>query len=346
MISWAGAFTGKIVNKSIPVLLLLSLLLMAGCSSPGLLQNKSMMRGFNALQHENVAWDDKRAWKSVRKMSAVGVNSIVFVPFLEQKRPDSVEIRESDAVTREQLAGAIRHAHKADLHIIMKPQMLVPGSWAGGINHADSHSWQLWFDSYSRHIIDYAKFAQQQKVDVFVIGTELAHAANRVDWAALIKVVRQEFSGSITYAAHNVKGVKKFPSWQLLDAVSLTLYPSLGASGTREEMQLNIEKAVQDLYLATQEIDRPLLVLEIGMPSAQGASLKPWEWHGLKQANVDLDLQYEALDLWLQALDKPWVAGVYLWAWYSDPSVGGRSDADFTPQNKPAERLIRNYWRL
>lgn len=348
MIIWAGVFTGKLMRSSAVVLtlVLMASALVIGCTSEGL-KNDSMLRGFNVLQHKNVAWDDPRARRSVKKLAAMGSNAVVFIPFFEQDAVDSLEIRRSDAVTESQLKAAIAYAHEFDLKVIIKPQMLIPGSWAGAIKHHDPHSWQAWFDSYSKQIIACAKFSARHGVDAFVVGTELSQASGHVDWPGLIARVREVLPESVllTYAAHNIAGLKAFPHWKILDTVALTMYPSLGSSGEKEDMQRYIEQAVEKLRQAAAEIERPLWVMEIGMPSAAGASVKPWEWQNLKGAEVDLTLQRDALDLWLKALDKPWVNGVYVWAWYSDVRAGGVHDTDFTPQNKPAEYIIRRYWK-
>jgi len=304
------------------------------------------MRGFNALQHQNVAWDDPKAHRSLKRMAALGANAIVFIPFLQQSASDSTVVEISNAVTGTQLQSGIRYARKLGLHITLKPQMLITGSWAGAIDQPDSIRWQQWFESYSRQIVEQAKFAQQEQVQAFVIGTELVKARQHVAWPELIKRVRQVFSGQLTYAAHNVEGVRLFPHWQLLDAVALTLYPSLGSSGEKQEMQKYVNETLAELHDAVRAINRPLWVMEVGMPSAQGASSKPWEWHALHHAKADMILQRDALDIWLKALDQPWINGVFIWVWYSDFSSGGRNNADYTPQNKPAESVIRRFWDI
>jgi len=319
--------------------------LLTGCASQGLLNNQAMLRGFNALQHENVAWDKPAARRSFKRMVELGANAVVLVPFLEQDSPASLVVRRSDAVTMPQLQAAIKYAHEYGLKIILKPQMLVTNSWAGEIDHNQPQQWHAWFDSYSRHVLEYARFASAQGVDAFVIGTELSRASGQVDWSGLIKQVRSAYAGQLTYAAHNVDGVEGFRHWQELDVVSLTLYPSLGLSGERQEMQRYVDATVQQLKLAVEHLGRPLWVLEIGMPSARGASSKPWQWQRLKYAKVDLILQKNALDIWLNALDKPWVSGVFIWAWYSDDHSGGSRNTDYTPQHKPAESIVRRYWK-
>jgi len=319
--------------------------LLAGCSAGGALHNQAMMRGFNALQHENVAWGNPASHRSFKRMVELGSNAVVLVSFLEQDSPASTMVRRSNAVTVAQLQAAVDYAHEYGLKIILKPQMLVTESWAGEIDHELPQQWRAWFDSYSRHVLEFARFAAAQGVDAFVIGTELSRASDRVDWSGLIKQVRSVYAGHLTYAAHNVEGVERFRHWHELDAVALTLYPSLGPSGQRQEMKQRIDATVQQLKLAVQHLDRPLWVLEVGMPSARGASSKPWEWQRLKYAKVDLELQKNALDIWLNALDKPWVDAVFIWAWYSDYSSGGSRDTDYTPQHKPAESIVRRYWK-
>ena len=328
--------------------LLLSLglaVVLSACASGPILQHTDMMRGFNAMQDDMIAWDNPQARASIDRMVASGANAVVFITFLKQAAPNAVRVEKSDAVTDVQLSAAIAYARKVGLKVILKPQMLVGGSWAGDIDFDSPEQWHRWFESYSRHIIDMAEFAARHKVDVFMVGTELRHAAGIVDWPVLIRAVRSVFHGQLSYAAHNVKGVRAFPYWHDLDAVSLTLYPSLGASGSYQEMQQQIDSAVQQLQMAVADIHKPLWVLEIGMPSARGASAKPWAWQHLKHVPVDLDLQEQALALWVQALDQDWVDGVFIWAWYSDVDAGGRHDSDYTPQNKPAESSIRSFWK-
>ena len=333
--------TNPIVKWS---LLVLAVLHLAGCASEALVQNKSMKRGFNALQHESVPWDKPAARKSISDLANLGANAVVFIAFMEQEGPSSHQVRRSNAVTMPQLKKAISYGKSHRLHVTLKPQMLVHGSWAGEINHRSSYDWDVWFNNYSREIIEYAVFAQKQGVDAFVIGTELSRASAHVNWPRLIRQVRRVFRGQLTYAAHNTEGVIAFPSWDLLDTVSLTFYPSLGPSSERGSMQVRVDTAVEKLRIAAGAINRPLWVMEVGIPSAKGASMKPWEWQGLKQRRVDLALQSEVLDIWLKALDQPWVDGVYIWAWYSNARAGGQRDTDYTPQNKPAEDVIDRYW--
>ncbi|PIP02566.1 MAG: hypothetical protein COX55_04590 [Zetaproteobacteria bacterium CG23_combo_of_CG06-09_8_20_14_all_54_7] len=331
-------------NRRLLMLVAVLGLILSGCASQGGLQNVSMKRGFNVMQHASMSWANPQARKSLKQMASTGANAVVLIAFLKQSRPDSVDVLHSDAVSFGELKKAIAYAHDLGLYTVLKPQMLVPGSWAGDINPGNTEAWRQWFESYSRELIAFARFAAEQDVQALVIGTELVHARDQVVWPELIRQVRMVYSGKITYAAHNLEGVKAYPYWHLLDAVSLTYYPSLGNSGRREEMQLHVDQAVADLQQAASVYKKPLWGLEFGMPSASGASARPWEWQHLHHARVDLSVQKDALDIWLHALDKPWIDGIFIWVWYSDYKPGRINDADYTPQNKPAERVIRRFW--
>jgi len=169
------------------LLFLLVSMLFSSCQRGGL-QNEAMMRGFNVLQHQNVAWDDPKAHRSLKRMAALGANAVVFIPFLQQSAPDSINVEKSDAVTSVQLQSGIRYARKLGLHIALKPQILIPASWAGAIDQPDNVRWEQWFQSYSSQIVEQAKFAQQERVQAFVIGTELARARGHVACLSLLSV--------------------------------------------------------------------------------------------------------------------------------------------------------------
>ena len=83
-----------------------------------------------------------------------------------------------------------------------------------------------------------------------------------------------------------------------------------------------------------------MIVAEIGLRSARGAALKPWESAEERAAEPDPALQADVLADWLDVLDRPSIAGVLVWRWFTDPNAGGLADTDFTVQGKPAERLF------
>ncbi|ATX81457.1 hypothetical protein Ga0123462_0587 [Mariprofundus ferrinatatus] len=306
-------------------------------------------RGFNALQTSRVAWDSSAARRSLMRMGAVGANAVALIPFVRQSSPYSTAVMGANNVTDAQLIAAIKSAHELGMKVVVKPQILVTGSWAGEISFTDSGQRDRWFDSYSAHIIRYARLSQSMGVEAFAIGTELSKIAKDLPWPRLISQLRREFRGVLTYAAHNVEGVERFPYWDKLDVIGISSYPSLGDMGEYDEMLAHIELNLYKLSQAVKANRRkPVWLLEVGIPSAEGASSQPWEWRSLGKGGqrTDLTMQTAAVAAWLNAIKRlQYVDGVFLWCWYSDPQAGGEENIDYTVQNKPSEIVIRQYWR-
>ena len=101
-----------------------------------------------------------------------------------------------------------------------------------------------------------------------------------------------------------------------------------------------MQAAAARLDALAEREGKPVLVAEIGIRSAQGAARKPWESAEERAAEPDPELQAAVLQDWLDVLDRPSVAGVLVWEWFTDPNAGGAADTDFTVQGKPAERLL------
>ena len=305
-------------------------------------------RGFNALQTSKVAWHQPAAMESMVKMIDIGANAVIFVPFMEQARHDSVSVSRAGHVTDRQLIAAIRMAHQLGLRVIVKPQVIVRGSWAGGIKFSNGKKLSEWFSNYTQEILRYAEIAEAERVEAFVIGTELKGVSRDVAWPDLIKRLRKTYHGKLTYSAHGVDDVESFPYWHLLDIISLTLYPSLGDSDDYLKMMVHVEYALYKLHKAVERHGgKPVWLTEIGMPSADGFAERPWAWVALNNPRVrpDVMLQTKATAIWLDQVRRAkWIDGVFFWLWYSDPAAGGLQDRDYTVQNKPAEIIIRQQW--
>lgn len=271
---------------------------------------------------------------------------MILVPFLQQGRAGSAEIGFSDAVTDRQLHVAIENARRLGLTIILKPQILVDDGWAGDIKFGSDADEERWFKRYRELLGYYARLAARERVDTFVIGTELSGIETSTRWRDVIASVRAVFHGKLTYAAHGVEGVKRFSAWRELDVIGVNLYPKLGDKADKSSIRVLMDQTVKELKKLTREILRPVWVLEVGIPSAQGALESPWDWRRLSDnsSGPEPALQGIVLGQWLEALEKPWIEAVFIWCWFSDPYAGGMDDIDYTIQNKPADLGVKCQW--
>jgi hypothetical protein len=235
---------------------------------------------------------------------------------------------------------AIREARVLGFKVLVKPQVLVGGNWAGSVEPSSPDDWQAWFAGYQAALMQIARIAAEEGADALCIGTELEKTTHRPEWLDLIAELRPVFPGTLTYAAHNLEEAEAVPFWSKLDLIGVTLYPKLGADADRDGRRAAMGAEAGRLEALSQREGRPVLAAEIGIRSAQGAAAKPWESVHERAAEPDPELQRQVLADWLDALDRPAVAGVMIWQWLTDPSAGGMADTDFTVQGKPAERVL------
>ena len=154
--------------------------------------------------------------------------------------------------------------------------------------------------------------------------------------------MRAVYRGHLSYAAHGLNEANRFAHWSLLDSVAVTLYePVTDRHGVVNIAKVN--KTIEALRQLGARNRRPVLIAELGIPSARGADKQPWAVPST-EAIPDPDMQARVLKPWLDGLRQPWVQGVLIWCWYSDPWAGGRKNPDFTVQNKPAARMLACRW--
>lgn len=91
--------------------------------------------------------------------------------------------------------------------------------------------------------------------------------------------------------------------------------------------------------------NKEVIFTELGYKSTEDAGIEPWRWpqHIDKEA-VCTETQANCYEAFFRSLwNKNWVAGVYFWKWY--PTLPSRpTDADFTPQRKPAEKVMAQWF--
>ncbi|MFD2563082.1 glycoside hydrolase family 113 [Aquimarina rubra] len=236
------------------------------------------------------------------------------------------------------------------IKVMMKPQIWVwRGEFTGNINMDSEQNWQTFEKSYEDFILLYAQLAQEMKVPILCIGTELhTFVQKRSDyWSRLIKKIRSVYKGKLTYA-ENWDQFGKAPFWDQLDYIGIDAYFPVSDSKTptleelREGWQIHKTKIV-----ALQRIiGKPILFTEYGYRSVHYTGKEPWDSNRIN-GNVDLKAQTNALTaLYQEFWDEPWFAGGFLWKWYHNhDKVGGEENNRFTIQNKPSEKLIQSLYK-
>ncbi len=243
----------------------------------------------------------------------------------------------------------IKQCKSEGFEIMLKPQIWIGGGeFTGFIEMNSEVEWKIFEDNYALFILHFAKIAQENKVEIFCIGTELGKfVENRpAFWSDLIVKIRQVYTGKLTYA-ENWDCFDKPKFLKDLDYVGVDAYFPLSEKKvpSEEEIRQGWKQHISDMDACFKSVGKPILFTECGYRSIDYAAHKPWDYDK-KNAQVNEELQERLLKVMFELWDKEWMAGGYIWKWFPyHDKAGGPNDDQFSPQNKLAEKTIIEFFK-
>ncbi|MFQ3174112.1 MAG: hypothetical protein ACI9WT_002100 [Flavobacterium sp.] len=245
----------------------------------------------------------------------------------------------------EGIRASIQKSHQYKMKVMLKPHLWVNHNfYTGDLDFATDKEWQHWEADYEKYILDFAKLAEEEKIELFCFGTELENPiAKRPEyWMQLIQKIKKIYSGKLTYAA-NWDDFETIPFWNELDYIGIDAYFPLSAEETPSIVLLNKswKKHILKMEIIQQKFNKKILFTEFGYRNSNQAAEAPWteteiEINNLAQANG-----YEAL---FQTFSKQkWYAGGFAWKWYADDYYK-KKNIDYTPQEKPALETLKKWY--
>ena len=253
----------------------------------------------------------------------------------------------------EEVVRTIRDAHLLGMKVLLKPHImlgrLTDAEWRGTLSFEDESEKQArWWKDYRQFILHYARLAEREKVEVFCVGAELRGMVRTCPdhWRDLITAVRVEYTRAITYAANWYHEYEEVPFWNAVDLIGLQFFFPLSASEhpTSEELRDGITPILANLDELAWGYDRPVILTEVGYKSTPGGAHEPWVW-ATDEIVPDLELQERAYRAIFEAFqDLPWCHGMFWWNWLTTPVPDEKFRPDFTPQGKPAQRVLEEGW--
>jgi len=304
-----------------------------------------------------VAWTESgysnvNSVKAMEQMSSLGVEWVGLLATWYQDKYNSTKIypQMDKSPSDESLIFAIRKLHELKLKVMLKPHLdllISEGKWRGEIGCDNPGDWQAWFDSYTAFILHYADIATKENVELLCIGTELSNAtvSQPEHWRDLIRKVREVYKGQLTYAANWDNEFSQITFWDALDYAGIDPYFPMVCSYKPNVEQLKSVWAdwLKDIEPWQRKIDKPVIFTEIGYKSCTDAFDEPWQQNC--RGELDLEAQANGYEALLESFwDKPWFYGVYWWCWGVNPRMGGELNRGFTPQNKPAQNVIKDWY--
>lgn len=275
------------------------------------------------------------------RMCSLGVESISLLATQYQDNIRSTTIYPISQKTPADsgLETAIAKAKSRGFKTMLKPHVDPLSGWRGDISFTNEADWAAWFASYNNFIMHYAQIAEDNGVDVFVIGTELKGTSQRPEWNQIIDNIRSVYHGKIVYGANHDE-YKSVPFWDKVDYVGIDFYFSLTNTldPAPAELDAAFQPIVADLQQFSQEKGKKILITEFGYQSFDGTNMTPW-W--APTATPDQQEQADCFGAFLRALfNKEFIAGMYIWNTHWDM----RDMDGFGIINKTAEGVVNEYY--
>ena len=243
----------------------------------------------------------------------------------------------------------IELAKAANLSVMLKPQVYIPGSWPGGLDFETDKDWEAWEASYTKYIIPFVEMAESMQVELFCIGTEFKISVRKREafWRKLITQIRSKYSGQLTYAA-NWDSYETIAIWDALDYAGIDAYFPLAENQTPSVEQLKEawKPTRNKIRRFHKKIKKPMLFTEYGYLSVDGCAGKTWELEkNIHRLSINEQAQANALDALYEVFwEEDYWKGGFIWKWFPNMEGGeGYNAKDYTPQGKLAARVM-TWW--
>lgn len=302
---------------------------------------------------------DREATRALyARLAGKGARAVALPAFVWQDSLDAVELRPWDGrpEARGELARAVRDARSAGLAVLLKPHLeigrggeRVPGAWRGTIEFDDAARAAAWFAGYRAFVVDLARLAEEEGVEVLAVGLELAGLSSAwpEQWERLVREVRAVYPGRLTYCANWWGEFGTTSIWERLDLLGVQAFAPL--SDSRRASPKVLRRGAREQVAAWRseagKWGKPLLVTEFGYKSSPSPWIEPWQWEPGAARPLEQLHAYRALLAELEAARGDWLAGSFVWLYEAGRPAPGPTDAGFSPGGKPVEALLERWWR-
>lgn len=327
------------------VAFLLLILFQLSCTS----QTESKINGISF-----VASREKAVQEHVDAFLEINADHAAVMPFGFIKNLESPELvfntdRQWYGETKGGARQYIELLRANEVRVMLKPQIWIwKGEFTGNLKMNSEQDWKKLETSYRDFILTYAELAQETRAEILCIGTELEQfVKNRPEyWISLIQEIRKVYKGKLTYAA-NWDEYKRTPFWRDLDYIGIDAYFPLSDAKTPTVAQLKKGwKPWKDQIASlSSKTEKQVIFTEFGYRSMDYTAKKPWLVDRTEEG-INLEAQVNAKKaIFEEFWNEDWFAGGFVWKWFIEhDKAGGGDDNRFTPQNKPAEEIIKIFY--
>ena len=247
----------------------------------------------------------------------------------------------------------IELAKQKNLKILLKPHVWVRGQgWTGEFMLSTDDEWEKWERAYTTYILNYARIADSMNVEAFSIGLEFKNVVKERPefWIDLIKKVRANYHGKLTYAS-NWDNYQNVTFWDELDFIGIDAYFPMSQEETPsvEILKASWKNEKESLFDLSRKHQKPIVFTEYGYRSMDKGAGNQWELehHRRFKGQPNFEVQKNAyMALYETFWNESWFKGGFLWKWYPDQDRKlDPNNSDYTPQKKPVEKVIMEWYK-
>lgn len=314
-------------------------------------------QGITIVPESTTELDSPEFQQSVQNLKNTGADFLSLVVPFSQDNILSTDIKPAwNTPTDASLISAIVYAHSLGLKVMLNFHVeAATGDWRAYIDPKDRTTW---FKNYGSILKRYSKIAEDYKVEQLMLGAEMISMTNQNhnptntgNWLQLIADVRSVYKGTLVYSANRggdgfYDEVNNIGFWDKLDYVGISPYYPLNQDPNApvESMKKSWDNIrIHDIDPLRNKFNKPIIFTEIGYRSVDGAYKAPFQhWDDGNANQKEQANDYEAmLSYWN---DVPYIKGAFIWKWKTDPKAGGPNNTEYTPQNKLAEGILKNWF--
>lgn len=301
-------------------------------------------------------------------LADIGVEWVKIQTFLYQNNihSSSIHVDRDKTASDESLEYIVNKLHQKGFKVLLEPVVTLEytksGEWMGTI---EPDNWDRWFESYNALIEHYAKLAQKNKIEEFVVGVELSSTHQfKEKWEQIIDNTREYYQGLIVFVA-NFDAYETVSFWDKLDAIGMNFYFPINRMDDWHQPWPQVKDKYNDpsyedllegwqLWVDTldrwqEKMNKPILITEVGYASQRGCTYQPWSWY-LGEADYEEQyLAYKALfEVWGRKQvvngnfdNGNYIQGVYFFGWNSEKPENDRS---YIP-SEAAKSIIKEWFK-
>lgn len=208
-------------------------------------------------------------------------------------------------------------AEAAGLAVTLRPVLSEAALGEARVHWTPAHL-AAWFTAYQHFLLPYAALAQRDRVDVFVVGTELNTFSNSPEWATLSTAIAAVYHGQLAFS-NNWLGVKNATAGvtEMTDA-----YAPAPLSDSA-----SVSALAGALAYWARALPSGSVLSEVGIAAQSDAYAHPWKV-GSRTAPIKPQIQVNWFNAECQAVATDHLGGIYFWPLYFGQSLTVPDRAD------------------